>query len=135
MFYCFSKVFILKYNIYVWRGLNIEEERKIKIVNCLESRLHDNACSTDFTFPLARWEPMQPTTIDPILDLVCTRYPLWLGGPRQCGIRSLPNTLTHGQPWESNPRPSDLESNARFTGPHAPIDFGYARSFIMSCEE
>ena len=46
----------------------------------------------------------QPTTIDPTLDL-CTRYPLRLGGPRQCGIRSLPNTSTHGQHWESNPRP------------------------------
>ena len=42
-----------------------------------------------------------------------------LGGPRQCGIRSLPDTSTHGQPWESNERPSDLESNALTTGPHA----------------
>ena len=33
--------------------------------SCFESRLHDNACSTDFTFPLARWVPMQPATIDP----------------------------------------------------------------------
>ena len=63
--------------------------------SCLESRLHDNACSTDFTFPLARWAPMQPATIDPTLDL-CTRYPLQLGGPRQCGIQSLPDTSTHG---------------------------------------
>ena len=39
--------------------------------SCLKSRLHDNACSTDFTFPLARWEPMQPATIDQTLDL-CT---------------------------------------------------------------
>ena len=72
--------------------------------SCFESRLHDNACSTDFTFPLARWVPMQPATIDPTLDLR-TRYPLRLGGPRQCGIRSLPDTSTHGQHWESNPRP------------------------------
>ena len=82
--------------------------------SCLESRLHDNACSTDFTFPLARWAPMQPATIDPTLDL-CTRYPLRLGGLRQCGMRSLRNTSTHGQDWESNPRPSDLESNALST--------------------
>ena len=34
--------------------------------SCLESRLHDNASSTDFTFPLARWAPMQPATIDPM---------------------------------------------------------------------
>ena len=61
----------------------------------------------------------QPATIDPTLDL-CTRYPLRLGGPRQCGIRSLPNTSTHGQHWESNPRPSDLESNALSTWPRAP---------------
>ena len=77
---------------------------------CLESRLHGNACSTDFTFPLVRWAPMQPAIIDPTLDL-CTRYPLRLGGPKQYGIRSLPDTFTHGQHWESNPRPSDLESN------------------------
>ena len=32
--------------------------------------------------------------------------PLWQGGPRQCGIRSLPDTSTYGQNWESNPRPS-----------------------------
>ena len=51
--------------------------------SCLESRLHGNACSTDFAFPLARWAPMQPAAIDPTLDL-CTRYPLRLGGPRQC---------------------------------------------------
>ena len=61
----------------------------------------------------------QPATIDPTLDL-CTRYPLRLGGPRQCGIWSLPDTSTHGQHWESNPRPSDLESNALSTWPHAP---------------
>ena len=62
---------------------------------------------------------MQPETIDPTLDL-CTRYPLQLGGPKQCGLRSLPNTYTHGQHWETNPRPSDLESNALSTRPHAP---------------
>ena len=61
----------------------------------------------------------QPATIDPTLDL-CTRYPLRLGGPRQCGIRSLPDASTHGQHWESNPRPSDLESNALSTWPRAP---------------
>ena len=62
---------------------------------------------------------MQPATIDPTLDL-CTRYPLRLGGPRQRGIRSLPDTSAQCQPWESNPRLSDLESNALSTGPHAP---------------
>ena len=53
------------------------------------------------------------------LDL-CTRYPLRLGGQRQCGIRSLPDTSTHGHHWDSNPSPSDLESNTLSTGPHAP---------------
>ena len=88
--------------------------------SCLESRLHDNVCSTDFTFPLARWAPMQPATIDPTLDL-CTRYPLRLGV-----IRSLPNTSTHGQHWESNPRPSNFESNALSTGPHAPVNHTFS---------
>ena len=75
--------------------------------SCLESRLYDNACSTDFTFPLARWAPIQPGTIDPTLDL-CIWYPFWLGGWRQCGIQNLPDTSADGQHWESNPRPSDL---------------------------
>ena len=59
-----------------------------------------------------------PATIDPTLAL-CIRDPLRMGGLRQCGIWSLPNTSTHGQHWESNPRPSDHESNALSTGPHA----------------
>ena len=83
---------------------------KVKVKDkgkCLESRLHDNARSTDFTFVLARWAPMQHGIIDPTLDL-CTRYPLRLGG------RSLPDTFTHDQYWESNPIPSDLESNALY---------------------
>ena len=62
---------------------------------------------------------MQPATIDPTLDL-CTRNPLRLGRSRQCGIQSLPDTSTHGQHRELNTRPSDLESNALSTGPHAP---------------
>ena len=64
--------------------------------------------------PPGRRHLQQPATIDPTLDL-CTRYPLRLGGPRQCGIWSLPNTSTHGQHWESNPRPSDLGSNVLST--------------------
>ena len=59
---------------------------------------------------------MQPATIYPTLDL-CTMYPLRMGGPKQSGIRSLPDTSTHGQQWELSPRPSDLESNALTTGP------------------
>ena len=65
---------------------------------------------------------MQPATIDPTLDL-CIRYPLRLGGPRQCGIRSLPDTSTHSHHWESNPRPCDLEFNALSTAPHAPTRY------------
>ena len=65
---------------------------------------------------------MQPANIDPTFDL-CTRYPLRLGGLRHCGIQSLPNTSTHDQHWESNPRPSDLKSNSLSTGPHAPTTF------------
>ena len=75
------------------------------------------------SFPLARWGPMQPATIEPTLDL-CTRYRLWLGRPRLCGIWSLPDTCTHGQHWESKPRTSDLESNALSIWPHAwPLPF------------
>ena len=46
----------------------------------------------------------QPATTDPTLDL-CTRYPLglWLGGPRQSGIQSLPDTTTHGHTWPHIP--------------------------------
>ena len=58
--------------------------KKVKVV-VLESRLHDNTYSVNFTFPLARWVPMQPAPIDPTSDL-CTRYLLWLVEPRQCGI-------------------------------------------------
>ena len=43
-------------------------------------------------------------TIDPTLGL-CTRYPLQLGGQRQCEIRSLPDTSAHDKQWESNPSP------------------------------
>ena len=44
-----------------------------------------------------------------------TRYPLLLGGQRQYGMRSLPDTSAHDQQWESNPRPSDVKSNALST--------------------
>ena len=120
-------------HFYTWPTLGIEPQtfwpwvqRPIHLAtcsqgSCLVSRFHDNACSTDFTFPLARWAPMQPATIDPPLDL-CTRYPLRLGRQRQCGIRSLPDTSAHGQHWESNPRSSDLESNALSTRPRAPLE-------------
>ena len=63
---------------------------------------------------------MQAATIDPTLDL-CTRYPLWLGGPKQCGIQSLPDTSTHGQHWEANPRSSDLEPTPYLLGHMLPI--------------
>ena len=31
--------------------------------------IHDNACSSDFTFPLPKEAPMQPSNFDPALDL------------------------------------------------------------------
>ena len=43
-----------------------------------------------------------PATTDPTLDL-STRYSLQLDELRQCGLRSLPNTSTHGWHWDSNP--------------------------------
>ena len=36
-------------------------------------------------------------------------------------LRSLPDTSTHDQQWESNARPSDLDSNALSTQAHAPV--------------
>ena len=66
----------------------------------------------------------QLANIYPTLDM-CTRYPLRLGGPRQGGIRSLPDTSTHDQHWKSNPRPSDLESNTLSTSPHAKYWFNH----------
>ena len=73
---------------------------------------------------------MQPATIDPTLGQF-TSNPLRLGGPRQCGIQSLPDTSTHGKHFESNPRPSDLESNALSTGPHAPSNATDADTCIV----
>ena len=66
------------------------------------------------TLPPLAVGAQQPATIDPTLD------PTWsnLGGPMWCGIQSLPDTSMHGQHWESNPRPSDLESNTLSTWPH-----------------
>ena len=84
---------------------------KVKVV-VYRPDIHDYAFSTDFTFPLARWAPMQPATIDRSLDL-CTMYPLRLGGLRQCGIPSLPNTCTHNQS-------DNLAFNALSSWPHAP---------------
>ena len=84
---------------------------------CLESRYPCDYTLLQTLLPLAVGT-QQPATTDPTLDL-CTRYPLWLGGPGQCGIQSLPDTFKHGQPWELNPRP-DLESNTLSTWPHAP---------------
>ena len=43
------------------------------------------------TLPPLAVAVQQLATIDPTLDLY-TRYPLQLGGPRQCEMRSLPNT-------------------------------------------
>ena len=66
-------------------------------------------------------QPMQPAAIDQPLDL-CTKYPLQLGELRQCGVRSLPDTSMHNQCWESNLKPSNIESNILSTWPHVPIN-------------
>ena len=63
---------------------------------------------------------MQPEFINSNLDM-CTRYPLRLGGPKQCGIGSLFYTSTHDKCWKSNPRPSDLESSALSTLSYDPM--------------
>ena len=69
------------------------------------------------TLPPLAVGAQQPVTTDPTLDL-CTSYPLRLGGQRQCEIQSLPDTSTHCQHWESNPRPS----NALSTWLHVPTN-------------
>ena len=90
----------------------------------------EQSCKTGLTVPSNSWflgvfvfgkEGIYGSLqlLDSTLDL-CTRYPLRLGGLRQCGIQSLPDTSTHDQHWELNPRPSDLEANALSTQPRAP---------------
>ena len=66
----------------------------------------------------AHFLQLMPFTI--FLIFRSTRYPLLLGGQRQYGMRNLPDTSIYDQQWESNPRPSDLMSNALSTWPHAP---------------
>ena len=67
----------------------------------------DYTCSPDFTSHGSGCTAA--CNYNPTLEL-CTTYPL----------RSLPDTSTHDQHWESNPKPSDLESNAPSTWPHTP---------------
>ena len=68
------------------------------------------------TLPRLAVGTQQPSTNDLTLA-VCTRYPLWLGGSRQCGIRSLSNAYTHGHYWELYLNLSwiNLESNTLST--------------------
>ena len=96
-------------------------ESKLTKGVCLESRYpRDYTYSSDFTFPL-------------ILDAYgCLQLSIqsWICAPGTnygCVDRGsvvyevLPDTSTHGQHCESDHRPSDLESNALSTWPHAPI--------------
>ena len=46
-------------------------------------------------------------------------------GQGQYGMKRLPDTSTHDQQWESNARPSDLESNTLSTRPPAPTGYWY----------
>ena len=115
-------------------GLEVTKWVKKVLVNCYYGKkvkvkivayspdIYSYVCSTYFTCPLARWTSMLPATIGPTLDL-CTRYPLRLGGPRQCGIKSclaLPHMTNVGN-WTpdfeiSSPTP---RTNTLFTWPHA----------------
>ena len=80
----------------------------------------DSTCSSDLSSPGSRRTAPCNYWSNFVLDLD-TRYPLRLGGPRQYGIQSLPDTSTHGKHWESSPRLSDLESNTLSTRPHVPL--------------
>ena len=88
---------------------------------CLASRY---PCDYTFFRLYLPWQWAHSSLQLLIQTWICfTRYPLRLGGPRQCGIPSLPDTSTHGQHWKSNPRPFGLEFNALSTWPHAPLFF------------
>ena len=87
--------------------------------------IHDDACSTDFTFPLARWASMQPATIDPTLDQ-CTRYPAILGwADRDIEKYQIRFCLTLLHMTSAGNRKSNLESNALSTRSHAPNTLYY----------
>ena len=61
------------------------------------------------------------TAIHNVPILRSTMYPSLLCGQKQYGMRSLSDTSKHDRQWESNPRPSDLESNALYTWPHVAL--------------
>ena len=68
------------------------QNKKVKGVG-LESRHIGKPNQRTLLYPLAMISAyMQPATIDPTLDL-CTRYPLLLGGQRQCGFKACPRLL------------------------------------------
>ena len=77
-----------------WVSLCVEVKVKVKVQ--LYSPLSTHAYSADSFPPLARLAQahiyMLPATIDPTLNL-CTRYPLLLGGQRQCGFKACPRLL------------------------------------------
>ena len=59
----------------------------------LESRHIGKPNQRTLLYPLAMISAyMLPATIDPTLNL-CTRYPLLLGGQRQCGFKACPRLL------------------------------------------
>ena len=61
----------------------------------LESRHIGKPNQRTLLYPLAMisaYNIMLPATIDPTLNL-CTRYPLLLGGQRQCGFKACPRLL------------------------------------------
>ena len=62
---------------------------------------------------------MQPATIDPTMDL-CTRYPLRLGGLRQCGIWFARHFYTLQALLIDVSRCSSIQSNTLSTWPRAP---------------
>ena len=109
----------LSFSLFLTEDLIAKKRVTVKDIYLESRHSYDYTCSSDLTFPVLAVGAQQPATIDPALDL-CTRFPYRLSGLRQYGIRSLPDTSTRGQHWESNSRPSELESNALSTGSHAP---------------
>ena len=90
--------------------LSLQNILKVKGI-CLEHRYPcDYTCQN---LPPLVVGTQQPATILIQTLALCTRYPVRLGGPRQCGIWSLPDISTHGQHepqtfWSWGQRPIHL---------------------------
>ena len=86
---------------------------------CLTSRFLCNIHQT-LPFPRARIARNSAKTVEPTLNL-CTRYPLLLGGQRQCGFKACPRLshLTGASGIE--PQTPRFRVHVLTARPHAPL--------------